>query len=106
MKMIVAIIQEADLNALLETLARNGLSATKLASTGGFLRRRNTTLLIGAREEQVSSALGCIESVCKSRTLVLPSHLHSELPERILPEEVVVGGATVFLLNIEQFLHL
>ena len=46
---------------------KNGFGVTKLATTGGFLRAGNTTLLLGVEEERISEAIEVIESVCKSR---------------------------------------
>ena len=107
MKMIVAIIQDSDLGALLKLLTKNNFSATKLASTGGFLKTGNTTLLIGVEDERLDSALHCIEATCKSRTMLAPDHggENEETHDYASPMEVVVGGATVFIMNIAGFLH-
>ena len=105
MKMIIAIIQDNDLSALLKLLTKNNFSATKLASTGGFLKTGNTTLLIGVEDDRLDSALHCIEAACKSRTMLAPDHGHDhdEMNEYSVPMEVVVGGATVFIMNISDF---
>ena len=107
MKLIVAIIQDNDMGALLKLLTKNNFSATKLASTGGFLKTGNTTLLIGVEDERLDSALHCIEATCKSRTMLAPDHGsdHEETHDYSMPMEVVVGGATVFIMNISNFSH-
>jgi uncharacterized protein YaaQ len=85
-----------------------GFSVTKLATTGGFLKAGNTTLLLGVEDTKTEEAVHLIESVCKSRKQMTsaPSALtgitHGEYTT--YPVEVTVGGATLFILSIEQFL--
>ena len=107
MKMIVAVVQDKDSIKLLERLIEGGYRATKLASSGGFLKAGNTTLLIGVEQEKVSTVIDIIKETCHSREqLVTPmspvgtSGSESFLP---FPVEVVVGGATIFVLNVEEF---
>ena len=66
-KLLVTIVQDQDVPVLLDTLMKEGFSATKLASTGGFLRTGNTTLLIGVDDEKVESALELIGRVSSKR---------------------------------------
>ena len=109
MKLIIAIVQDEDSARLVSNLMGEGYSVTKLATTGGFLRAGNTTLLMGVDEERFQGAMDIIEKVCKSRKQIAPS------PAPIAggtgtyvpyPIEVMVGGATVFVLNVEQFIKL
>ena len=67
MKLIIAIVQDEDSSRLLSRLMQKGFGVTKLATTGGFLRAGNTTLLIGVNDDRVDDALKTIEDVCKSR---------------------------------------
>jgi len=105
-KLIVAVVQDKDAGRLVEALVQSGHRATKLASTGGFLKEGNTTLLVGAEDSQTDEVLGVIKRVCRSREqLVTPlspvgGPVDSYVP---YPVEVLVGGATVFLLNVERF---
>jgi uncharacterized protein YaaQ len=106
MKLVVTIVQDQDVNKLLAKLSEQGHGATKLASTGGFLRQGNTTLLVGVEKEQVDQVVGAIKETCRSRKqLVTPMaavgrSVNSYLPN---PIEVSVGGATVFVLDVEGF---
>ena len=106
MRLIIAIVQDKDVGHLLEGLTKEDFRATKLASTGGFLREGNTTLLIGVEKEKVQAALGVIGRTCKSRSqLITPlspmgGPAESYVP---MPVEVQVGGATCFVLDVEQF---
>ncbi len=111
MKMIIAIVQDEDAARLVSQLMKNGFGVTKLATTGGFLRAGNTTLLIGVDDEKLSNAMGVIEHVCKSRKQVAsaPTALGgagSMYAASSYPVEVTVGGATVFVLPVEQFVKM
>lgn len=108
MKLIVAVVQDKDSPKLAQNLVKTGIRATKLASTGGFLHAGNTTFLIGTPEENMDDVLETIRSSCRSREqIVTPmspmgSQLESYVP---YPVSVQVGGATVFVLDIEQFVQ-
>ncbi|AJS60715.1 MULTISPECIES: cyclic-di-AMP receptor [unclassified Paenibacillus] len=108
MKLIVAIVQDKDSNRLSGELVKANFRATKLASTGGFLRAGNTTFMIGVDDNQIESVMSVINKSCKVREqLVTPvtpmsGTTDSYLP---LPVEVQVGGATVFVLPVERFEH-
>ncbi|PID23704.1 cyclic-di-AMP receptor [Sporosarcina sp. P7] len=108
MKLIVAVVQDQDSNRLSSALTKSDFRNTTLASTGGFLRAGNTTFLMGVEDELVSKALDLIRDNCRSRDqMVAPvspmgGNADSYIP---YPIEVEVGGATVFVLPIEQFHH-
>jgi uncharacterized protein YaaQ len=105
-KLVVAVIQDKDSHRLLGALTQAGFMATKLASTGGFLREGNTTLLVGVEDEQVEKVVSIIKSTCRAREqLVTPlspmgGPADSYIP---YPVEILVGGATVFVLSVERF---
>ena len=111
MKLIIAIVQDEDASRLVSNLMNEGYSVTKLATTGGFLRAGNTTLLLGVDEDRFDGAMKVIEKVCKSRKQIAPSpstmagsaSTGAYVP---YPIEVMVGGATVFVMNVEQFIKL
>ncbi|MDQ0157799.1 cyclic-di-AMP receptor [Robertmurraya andreesenii] len=106
MKLIIAVVQDQDSNRLSAALVEHNFRATKLASTGGFLKSGNTTFLIGTDDIRVDKALQIIKDNCQARDqLVTPvspmgGNADSFVP---YPVEVEVGGATVFVLPIEQF---
>lgn len=108
MKLIIAIVQDEDASKLLSKLMQNGYGVTKLATTGGFLRAGNTTLLLGVDEEKVDNAVKIIETVCKCRKQMttastsVGSITGSDLST--FPVEVTVGGATLFVLSVDQFM--
>jgi uncharacterized protein YaaQ len=108
MKLIVAVVQDQDSNRLSKALMDHNFRTTKLATTGGFLRSGNTTFLIGTEDIRVDKALQIIQENCRSRDqLVAPlsqmgGSVDSYVPK---PIDVEVGGATVFVLPVDQFLH-
>ena len=67
MKLVIAVVHDEDSHKLMEALTCKGFMATKLASTGGFLKTGNTTLLIGVPKEQVPSVTEIIKDKCKTR---------------------------------------
>jgi uncharacterized protein YaaQ len=80
--------------------------ATRLHSSGGFLKQSNATVILGVEDDQVDAALAVIRENCHSRTqLVNPMPPIMEPGEFFLPYplEVEVGGATVFVMPVERF---
>ena len=105
MKLIIAIVQDEDASRLIGTLMNDGYGVTKLATTGGFLRAGNTTLLVGVEDDRFEGAMGVIEKTCKCRTQMAssPSPVAGATGAYVpYPIEVTVGGATIFVLNVER----
>ncbi|AZO93699.1 hypothetical protein GM661_00975 [Iocasia frigidifontis] len=109
MKMVIAIVHDHDAHRLLEALNQGGFQATKMASTGGFLREGNTTFIIGTEAGDLDQVIEIIRDNCKSRkkTVAPMSPVATTLESYYsFPMEVQIGGATVFIINVEQFLKL
>jgi uncharacterized protein YaaQ len=108
LRLIIAVVQDKDSVKLSDRLVKAGIRATKLASTGGFLRSGNSTFLIGVEKEKVDDVLDIIRQSCRSREqLVSPmspmgNQMESYVP---YPVSVQVGGATVFVVDVEKFAH-
>lgn len=106
MKLVVAIVHAEDASALLDALLDQEFRATRLHSSGGFLRQSNATIIVGVEDEQVERVLALVRVQCHSRTqLVNPMPPIMEPGEFFLPYplEVEVGGATVFVLPVDRF---
>ena len=104
MKMITAIVNKEDANAVCNALTKGGFSVTKLSTTGGFLMAGNMTLLICTDDERVDDCIGIISKCCKQRTEIVPGTATMGLGiESAMPMEVTVGGATVMVTNVERF---
>lgn len=93
MKLIQAIVHNDDADAVVKAMLAQGFRATRMGSTGGFMRAGNTTIVSGVEEEQVDEVLNIIKQNVKSR-------LHA--PARPQAKEVEVSGAIVFVINVER----
>jgi uncharacterized protein YaaQ len=106
MKLVMAIIHDEDAFLIMDLLSEKGYSVTKLASTGGFLRAGNTTLISGVEDSKVSEIVDIIEKKCRARRQITSvnssqgSATESYIP---YPVEVTVGGATIFVLDVAEF---
>lgn len=108
MKLIVAIVQNQDSKRLSDEFVEHGVRATKLSSTGGFLRAGNTTFLMGVEDRKVDSVLELIKKNCSTRSQTMmspPSYDFTLESDLTYPVDVEVGGATLFVLPIDQFLQ-
>ena len=109
MKLIIAIVQDEDAGRLVSELMNKGFGVTKLATTGGFLRAGNTTLISGVEDGQLDQALSVIERICKSREQITASTapMTGSATAGVYvpyPIRLTVGGATLFVLEGSQFL--
>lgn len=108
MKLLVVIVQDQDSQVVGDELRKANVRATRLASTGGFLRAGNTTFLVGIDDERVDEVLTIIQENCQSREQysVPAVHLDSSIDTvgmGAMPIPVQVGGATVFVLPVDAF---
>lgn len=105
MKLVIAVVQGSDADRLLEALVSQGFRATQINSSGGFLREQNVTLMIGVQDEQVPIVRDVVRQNCHARTrfvnplmpIVEPGEYYAPSPV-----EVLVGGATIFVLDITR----
>ena len=105
MKLILAIISTDDSLKVSKALTKEGFGVTKMASTGGFLMSGNTTFLIGAKDEKVQQIVDIISAHSQKRTkLIQPAASYGLGIYNSFPMEVSVGGATIFVMDVEQFL--
>ncbi|MCP0886384.1 cyclic-di-AMP receptor [Ligilactobacillus sp. WILCCON 0076] len=108
MKLIVAIVQDKDSTRLSNSLIDADIRATKLSTTGGFLRAGNTTFLIGIDEARLDETLEIIKKSSQKREQFMTPPINLDSPMEVThtyPIEVQVGGATVFILPIDSFYH-
>jgi uncharacterized protein YaaQ len=106
MKMVVAIVHNEDAGVLVDALLEHEFRATRLHSSGGFLKQSNATVMLGVEDAEVDEVLGIVRESCHSRTqIVNPMPPIMEPGEFFMPYplEVEVGGATVFVLPVERF---
>lgn len=132
MKLVFAIVHDEDGPKVMNELNKNGFRVTKLCSTGGFLRSGNTTLITGVETKKVDQVIAIIKSKSRSRKQTLNNPVpyngmgrmytpgvsgdgidDYDMSDSIFgdagmpyPIEVLVGGATIFVLDVEQFARL
>ncbi len=87
MKLILAILRDEDVETISHELVGHGFRVTRIASTGGFWRRGNTTFMIGVEDEKVEQAIQVMKDHCSP------------------PSEPNAHRATVFVLNVSQYDH-
>ena len=103
LKLIIAIVNNDDAHAVNSSLSRAGFYVTKLASTGGFLMTGNSTFLMGVEDGDIDRAVEVIKNNSKKRVQNIPSDMTRRDAGGVQPARTVtVGGATVFVLNIEE----
>ena len=104
MKMITAIVNKRDAGEVCDALTEERVQFTKMASTGGFLKDGNVTLLIGTKDEQVDEVLDVIRKHCAKRMEAIPSVVSASMPTfGYYKTEIPVGGATVFVTDVERY---
>ncbi len=105
MKLILAIVSNDDSSSVSAELTKANYSVTRLATTGGFLRAGNTTIIIGTDDDKVEHCIEIIKNESKRRTEIVPSTASYDIGRYAsFPVEVQVGGATIFILDVEQFI--
>lgn len=103
MKLVIAIVQKEDTNKLQKIFVKNNIRATRLSTTGGFLSEGNTTFLIGTEDDQVEKVLQVIHDQSKAREEFVTPNLVSSGFELSQPVKITVGGATCFVVSVDQF---
>jgi uncharacterized protein YaaQ len=106
MKMILAVVQADDASKVTQSLIEAGHRVTRIATQGAWLRRENATLLVGVPDEKVDDVLKTLQQTARRRTsyISVPREVPGALNAQVI--DVEVGGATVFVLNVERFEHI
>ena len=106
LKLLIIIAADSDADRLMKLLIQQGYPATKIGSTGGFLHRGNATILSGLEEPEVEQVLAMVRAECRARSEYVPVQTLPFFGEGTAlsePVEVRVGGAIVFVVNVERF---
>ena len=104
MKLILAIVSGDDSLKVSKGLTKGGYFVTKLATTGGFLAAGNTTFIVGTEDDKVQEVIEIIGANSRTRKQMVPSSGSYGVGSfSAAPIEVQVGGATVFVMGIEEF---
>jgi uncharacterized protein YaaQ len=101
--MLIAVVQAQDAEGAQNALERMGITSERLPSVGGFLGRRNATLLIGVSNDHLQSVLNALQETCRQRVEYIAVPLESAPLPLPTPTPITIGGATIFGLEIEHF---
>ena len=102
-RLMIAVVQAQDVRKASRALIDAGISVTELSSTGGFLGRRNTTLLVGLGENQQDQAVALIHENCRQRVEYVSTPLEGAPLPIPVATPITVGGATIFTLAVERY---
>jgi uncharacterized protein YaaQ len=105
-KLVLAVVQSEDASGLLSQLSNRGFRATRIKTAGGFLREANATIFIGVDEADVDTVVRTIRENCTTRQqqiTAIPAVMEPGEFFLPYPVEVEVGGATIFVLDVERF---
>ncbi len=102
-RLMTAVVQDQDAENAILALSKMGLSITRLPSTGGFLGRRNTTLLVGLAGEQIQQAVRVLNKSCRRRVEYVATPLEGSPIPFPAPTPISVGGATIFTFEVERY---
>lgn len=104
MKLVLAIVNSDDGPMVTAQLNKRGVYTTKIASTGGFLSVGNMTFISGVEDEKVEEVIEVIKAYSRKRTQPVPAMITNQIPAGFVNQaEVLVGGATIFVLDVQQF---
>ncbi|HEY3344980.1 MAG TPA: cyclic-di-AMP receptor [Anaerolineaceae bacterium] len=101
--MLFAVVQEQDVEAACQALGKLQLTLTRLPSVGGFLGRRNVTLMIGLPCEKEQAAMEVLQKSCRQRVEYIPVSLESAPMPLTAPTPVTIGGAAIFAVEVEYY---
>ncbi|MBQ7116419.1 MAG: cyclic-di-AMP receptor [Clostridia bacterium] len=108
MKLVIGIINSDDANDLLSEITKASFQATKLSTSGGFLKMGNVTVLVGVEDEKVDEVVGIFKNCCSRRTQMIPT-APPYLGEGFVsaaPVQVTIGGATLFIIDVDKMIKL
>lgn len=108
MKLVIGIINNDDANDLLAEITKASFQATKLSTSGGFLKMGNVTVLVGVEDEKVDEVVEIFRTCCSRRTQMIPT-APPYLGEGFVsaaPVQVTIGGATLFIIDVDKMIKL
>ena len=102
-RLMTAVVQEQDVYAAVRALKKKKIWVTRLASMGGFLGRRSATLLIGIVSGQEETVVNILRRNCRTRVEYVTIPLEGSPLPMPAPTPVTVGGATIFVFDLDRY---
>jgi len=108
MKLVIGIINSDDANDLLAEITKASFQATKLSTSGGFLKMGNVTVLVGVEDDKVDEVVEIFKTCCSRRTQMIPTTppYMGEGFVSAAPVQVTIGGATLFVIDVDKMIKL
>lgn len=101
--LMLAVVQAQDAEVAKEALEKMGVSVTRMPSVGGFLGRRNATLMIGLSENQRENVIETLHQNCRQRIEFIAVPLESAPLPLPTPTPITVGGATILSMEVDHY---
>ncbi len=105
MVILLAVLQAQDADLVTSALHKFGVPAFELSSTGAFLGRKNVTVLLPVETRNVELVLSELKRNCRQRIEYVSMPIEGQPLPIPSPIPITVGGATIFILEIEQYLE-
>ncbi len=108
MKLVIGIVNNDDATDLLNEITKASFQATKLSTSGGFLKTGNVTVLVGVEDEKTDEVIEIFKNCCSRRSQLVsttPPFLGEGFINAV-PVEITIGGATIFVVDVEQFMKI
>ncbi len=102
---LLVVLQAQDADLVTTSLRRSSITAFELSSTGAFLGRKNVTLLVPVEPSNVDLVLSEIKRNCRQRIEYVSMPIEGQPLPIPSPIPITVGGATIFILEIDQYLE-
>jgi uncharacterized protein YaaQ len=101
--LMIAVVQGQDADMAIESLAEEGVSVTRLPSVGGFLGRKNATLMIDASSDEAQTVIDLLNKTCRQRVAFIAVPMESAPLPMPAPTPITIGGANIFSIEVEQY---
>lgn len=101
--LLIAVVQGQDADMAIEALMDQEFKVTRLSSIGGFLGRKNATLMIGAAAERKEQAVEILNKTCRQRVAFVALPMENSPLPMPAPTPVTIGGANIFTLNVDHY---
>ncbi len=104
MKLVMAIMGKNDSSIVMDALTEESFQVTKMASTGGFLKSGNTTLIIGVEDNKTNKVIDIISRYSSKRKQIINGSENNYFNTfNSKSFEITTGGAIIFVLDVNRF---
>jgi uncharacterized protein YaaQ len=103
-QLLIATVSSSQAGALMDKLTQDGFYVTRVDSSGGILYEAAVSLFIGLNQSHLPRLLERLREYCPTRRRLIPAHIEAPLLDvQPVMIEAEIGGATIYVLDIERF---